>query len=428
MISLDTTRRDHLGCYGNPWIRTPALDRLAAESILFTDYMAVAPTTLASHTALFTGTYPHTHGTPRNGFLINPRNVMLTELLGQSGFRTGAVIGSFALSSRFGFDAGFDDYDESYDLERKRDRVHQSQKIARSTTDVAISYLEGGLPKNLFFFVHYFDPHAPYFPRDDYVRDYLGDGSVARWLDETVGVSQQTEREMAARYAGEITYMDEHIGRLLAYLRRRGILDDSLLIVTSDHGENLWDHFRNWDHGNTVYQSTMDAVCMIRLPGGAGGGQMVGDGASSIDVLPTILQFLGLRVPPEVEGRSVDISGTNISAPPRARFGQATKPQEPVETDPRWHNIRKAACVRDGALKYIETPHEEHEELYDLSSDPQERENLLIDPSPKQEAAAARLRGRLRDWVDSAAPLSSEFVRKDRDDTIRRLESLGYLK
>ena len=124
LISIDTLRADHLACYGHPTVRSPHFDRLAAEGILFESAIAAAPTTLASHTSLLTGTFPHTHGTPRNSFVVNARNVTLAETLKQAGFSTAAFIGSFALHSRFGLGQGFDVYDQQFDLLEGPDRRH----------------------------------------------------------------------------------------------------------------------------------------------------------------------------------------------------------------------------------------------------------------------------------------------------------------
>lgn len=157
LISLDTTRRDHFGCYGNPWIRTPNMDALSAESILFTDYSTVVSTTLASHTSLFTGKYPHAHGVPRNGFMVNTENKMIAEILQDAGFRTVGFPGSFALDSRFDFAQGFDYYDEDFDILVGTGGVDQNQRNAEKVTNSVIHYLEeDGTGRNLFLFVHYF--------------------------------------------------------------------------------------------------------------------------------------------------------------------------------------------------------------------------------------------------------------------------------
>jgi arylsulfatase A-like enzyme len=232
----------------------------------------------------------------------------------------------------------------------------------------------------------------------------------------------------AYRYAGEMSYMDEHFGRMLDYLEERGILEKALVVVTSDHGEHFWGHPPPWDHGSTVYQCAIDAICMIRLPNAQNGGTEVEQLFASIDVFPSVLTYLGLEIPPEIDGEAVDLAASPIEFAPRTRFSQATQPHVAVETDLQWANIRNAACVREGRWKYIHVPSEGTEELYDLASDPNEFRNLLADPAPESRAQADRLEPVLRAWVESAAPLPSQFVRKDRDEIIQKLKSLGYLK
>lgn len=275
VISLDTTRPDHLGCYGNNWISTPHLDQLAAESILFTNYMTVVPTTLPSHTSLFTGRYPHTHGTPQNGYTVNKKNVMLTEILKNAGFHTAGIIGSFALNSRFSFSQGFDYYNEDYEKAAGTNRRTQNERSAQAVTGAAVRYLEKrGVPPRLFLFVHYFDPHMPFEPPPPYDTLYAWEDDDKKSADTITvhytcphNLSEKewhASKEAARNYAGEISYMDHQVGQLIYYLREKGILDSAILVVTSDHGENFWEHLPYFHHGTATYQTTMQGVCMIR--------------------------------------------------------------------------------------------------------------------------------------------------------------------
>jgi arylsulfatase A-like enzyme len=442
LLSLDTTRKDHFGCYGNQWIRTPRIDALAAESILFRNHLTVAPSTLASHVSLFTGKYPHTHGTPRNGFTVNPQNVTLTELLRETGFYTAAFIASFALDSRFGLSQGFDHYDQVFDrlVPHPSQSEYQDQRSARAVTDAVIRHLDArGVSQNLFLFVHYFDPHTPYAPPPSYERLYAQASAVfpesppdlngvRRRLAQGGGGESPAARALAARYAGEISFMDEQVGRLLDYLEPRGILDESILIVTSNHGENFWEHPDYFNHGLTLYQPVISAVCMMRLPGATPGHRTVERPTASIDVLPTLLQYLGLPIPAGVEGQAIDIEGSSPPGEPVVRFSEATKPSLESLEPRTWANQLKARCVRRGTLKYIRTPYASREELYDLATDPLEQHNLLHEPTPEAVAEAAELRELLAAWSRSADPLSSSFECNQLEETLNRLRSLGYAR
>ncbi len=440
LISLDTTRADHLGAYGDSPAHTPHLDALAKESILFTDFMTTAPTTLASHTSLFTGSYPHTHGVPRNGFVIPAENVLLTEILQEAGFHTMAVIGSFALAGRFGLSRGFAEYDEDFDVQVGERGADQNQRSAEKVTDAVLARIDalgknaGG--KNLFVFAHYFDPHAPYAPPLEVAKRYdplAGQRlpslpRIAELCRQTPNKTPAIARRIEALYAAEVDEMDRHIGRLLDGLKERGILKDALVVLTSDHGENLCDHEGYFDHGETVYQSTIRGIGMIRLPRAERAGIRIDRLVSSIDVLPTILRFLGLPLPERVEGEAIAFDESKDDA--TTRFSEATKPWRDIETDSRWTNALKSRAIRRGPYKLIHTPYRDEVEFYDLAADPDERENLLDgrDLDETLRGRIAEMRKDLDAWAASADPLSSRFDSEQQEDTIEKLRSLGYLQ
>jgi arylsulfatase A-like enzyme len=435
VISLDTAREDHFGCYGNRWIDTPNIDALAEESVLLGNFVTVVPTTLASHTSLFTGKYPHTHGIPRNGFTVHPDNVLLPEILKGEGFTTLGFLGSFALDSRFGFDQGFDHFDETFDVMVDQEDVDQNQRSAAAVTDAVITYLEsGGVPRNMFLFAHYFDPHAPYDPPPPFDEMYGQEGiggvtappvprryeaSKAEWIDHALGFRRD--------YAGEISYMDREVGRLLDYLKRREVLDDAVLVLVSDHGENLGEHGGRFDHGWATYETTMRAVALIRLPQARHRGVRVSRLLANIDILPTLLDFLGLPVPEGVDGVAIDLNDPAAPAPSSPRFGEASKPWEEIETDPQWFNMRKSRCIWDGDLKFVQVPYLGVEALFNLAEDPQESTNLVLHRPGESADQITRLRGLLEEWAASADPLPSRFAGDRDEETIERLRALGYL-
>ena len=339
IISMDTTRADHLGCYGNQTVKTPNLDRIAAESVIFTDAMATAPTTLASHMSMMTGSYPHTHGVAANGYTIHPDNEMLAETLKEQGFSTAAFLGSFALGREFGFNAGFEVYDDQFDLLANIKDFDQDQRRAKEVTDAALEYVDGVSGDDpLFLFVHYFDAHSPFDPPAPYNEMYgseaglraatlarVGDAQVAHrvrngdtrepsmvligltreMIEQAPGTPFGYDEDMAALYAGEVTYMDVHIGRLIDGLAVKGILDDALLIVTADHGETFWEHADAWNHGLFLYDTTVHVPMIVRLPPAAAATGEVSVPVSTVDIVPTVLDFLGIATGERVEGVSL---------------------------------------------------------------------------------------------------------------------------
>ena len=432
---MDTTRADQFGFMGNHLVETPHLDAIAAESIILTDCMAVAPTTLASHTSLFTGNYPHHHGTPRNGYMVNRDNLMFAEILQEAGFTTAGFAGSFALDRRFDFAQGFDTYEQTFDILVGDDGADENQRRAEKVTNAVLAYLDAReIPDRLFLFAHYFDPHYPYAAPTPFRGMYdrkVGQGlPLVIEIDEGLDANpeqKQLARRLITQYAAEISYMDFHIGRLFDELRRRGILDEALLLITSDHGENFMEHPKAFSHGHSVYQTAMHTVGVIRLPGGEGGGRKIEEPVSSIDLLPTLLNILGISPPPGIDGEAIQLGITDDALPQRTRFGQATRPRKHHETDPRWMNILKARYIRSGRHKFIHTPYLGTEELYDLESDPGEQNNLLENSSPESREIAARLRTELTTWAESADPLPTRFEPTHREETRERLRSLGYL-
>ncbi len=422
-ISIDTARADHFGFMGNPDVRTPDLDALAGESIVFTDYITVVPTTLASHVTLLSGKYPHNHGTARNGFMVNRKNQMLPEILKEAGYHTAGFAASFALESRFDFDQGFDHYDEDFSIMVGQSGACQNQRLAVSVTNAAIAYLDDtGIPDKLFLFVHYFDPHRPYSPPAPFDTIYDPRGRADLAPIEVLKLRHDRTSESFMRdvqrhrllYAAEITYT-------------RGILDKTVLVVTSDHGESLWEHGEEFDHGFTVHQAAVHSICMIRLPGGELGGTRTDQPVMSIDVMPTVLGLLGIPIPPDVDGEAANLAAVAEPAGSRVRFCQATKPLQ-VENDPRWTNMLKSRCIRCGSYKLIQTPFLGITELYDVVLDPNETINLLQDPGLDITALAERLQYDLESWAASADPLPSGFESSQMQETIQRLKSLGYLR
>lgn len=465
LISLDTVRADHLGCYGRRDARTPSLDALAARGVLFEAAATAAPTTLASHVSILTGVPPHAHGVARNGFTVHADNEMLPELLAREGYTTAAFLGSFALDRRFGFDQGFAHFDDEFPLAVDGARYDQDQRRAEEVTDAALAWIDRAEPEHAFLFVHYFDAHAPYDPppgfapagvepgiparieaavRAQQVRAggaalgqqaVIRDGLTRELVCGADGEALAADRELAALYAGEIAYLDREVGRLVEGLRARGMLEDALVVVLADHGETFHEHGDFWNHGLAVYETTAHVPLIVVGKGLAAGGR-VSEPVSTIDVAPSVLELVGLPRPARAQGVSfVPALRGEVFERLRTVDCEATQPPA-VETGERWPNARKAKSVRMGSFKYVRTPYLGLEELYDLAADPGERRNLLAGcgPAPVDTGVedfpnlVTALRSAMDGLEHAADPLPSRFDRSQLEETIERLRGLGYVE
>ena len=438
-LSLDTTRADMFGFMGNDWIKTPRIDALARDSVVFAAHQTVVPTTLPSHTTQLTGLYPHHHGTPNNGWMVSDENRMLAEILRDVGFETAGFAGSFALESRFGFAQGFDHWDERFDVLVGEDGNDQNQRSAETLTNAVSDWLrdraKAGDDAPLFLFVHYFDAHRHYQERGAFLDLYRG-------LDLPLVLGPALEHQalpahaLARRYAGEISYLDHHVGRLLIALEIAGVLEDAIVLVTTDHGENFAEHDEPFDHGIRVWDPVVRALWTMRLPRRALAGTRIDVPTSSVDVLPTLLAELGLPVPDGLDGLAIDPRKPE-AVPPRALYAQASRGATPKRTRPadaprEWENLLRTRAVRRDGWKLIQTPDSSEsgsfrEQLFHTDEDPYEQNDLLPNASPGLRQRVDALRSELEAWVATAAPRPSEPEKKQARETFERLKALGYV-
>ncbi len=438
IISMDTTRPDWLEPYGHPWVKTPNIAALAKESLLFKDCLSAAPSTLASHTSIMTGRYPHSHGVPKNGFTVPASNVMLAEALHAAGYHTAGFAAAFPLDARFEFHQGFDYYDddmESY-AGKAPNWARLAERPAKAVTELALGYLDnwrGDAP--LFLFVHYFDPHAPYAPEPAFLAMYddiaTTESRPARRISArrlaflSDGLRKDAASKLLLRYAGELSYMDHHLGRLLDGLKKRNILDNALLLLTSDHGESLWDHTPYFDHGGRVCQTTTHAVGIVRLPGAEHAGSTIRGSMSTTDWMPSILAFLGLPIPEDVDGQAIDFRAATESFSSRPVFSEATKAPYSGRAE-TWPNLGQERCIRLGRYKLMQAPVNADEQFFDLDADPMEKEDLLSEPAHEHEERVRALRAQLEEWSQIHSGLKATNIKGRREETRERLRALGY--
>src|SRR6185436_143489 len=238
LISIDTTRADRLGCYGRRGAPTPNLDRWAAEGVVFENAVTCAPITLPAHASLMSGLLPHRHGVRDNGiYRVPDEPPVLAALLAQAGYDTAAVVGAAVLDRQYGLDRGFKRYDDSVGPMG----LAIAERDAAAVTEAAAAAARS-LRKPFFLFVHYYDPHAAYNPPTPFAESFRPDP-----------------------YQGEIAYVDEQIGRLRRELEGLGLLEGTVVVVTSDHGESLGEHGEP-THGVFLYQATLRIPLIIVTP------------------------------------------------------------------------------------------------------------------------------------------------------------------
>jgi arylsulfatase A-like enzyme/Flp pilus assembly protein TadD len=388
VISIDTCRADYLGCYGYEGNTTPNIDNLAAEGIVFQNVVSPMPLTLPAHCSMLTGKGPLNHGVHDNeGYVLGEGQVMLSEILKSEGFVTGAVVSSFVLDNQFGLSQGFDTYQDRFD--DVSNSIGIVERRGEEATRKANLWLQEHKGKRFFLFLHYFDPHFTYDPPEPFKSNFAKNP-----------------------YAGEIAYTDHCIGQVIKKLKDLDLYDSTLLIITSDHGEDLGEHGENY-HGYYIYQSTVRVPLIFRLPDSEKV-MRIEETAGLIDIVPTVCSLLGIKSPAGVDGQDVSgyFNGKGLKNGKRSFYCESL-----LAT--RYGCNPLLGIVEDG-WKYILTS---QPELYDLRNDPAEKSNLI-----EKEAGRARLmRGTLKRTLSEAMKVKGHVQDALDDESKARLASLGYV-
>lgn len=394
-ITLDTVRADHIGCYGSPSARTPAIDGLADHGVRFDHAVAGVPITLPSHCTMMTGLEAPNHGVRVNGkFGLDQRFTTLAEVLGDRGYATAAFVATYVLDSRYGLDQGFDHYDDNVNPARIAMGGRSSFRRAGDVTNHAINWLsehhsaDSGQP--FFMWVHYFDAHRPFDPPPEYARRFPG-----------------------RPYDGEIAFTDAQLKRLIANLEAKGLRENTLVVLTADHGEGLGEHHEA-GHSRLIYDTTMHIPLIISCPTLFDGPYRVDDvTVGTIDLMPTVLSLLGVTTDVAMDG--IDLATNKVDAD-RAIYLETLAPL----LNHGWSSLH---ALRRIDAKYIFAP---TPELFDLANDPRELKNLLARDPAAGGDLAANLRARMSQWVsvDDIAKTASMLT----PEAERRLTSLGYLQ
>ena len=381
LISIDTLRADHVGCYGFRGGITPTIDALASDGLRFARCASPAPLTVPGHATMLTGSIPPVHGAHHNEDVVGPANVILAEQLSEAGFVTGAIVSASVLDAQAGLYQGFDTYAD--DLPMSPRGVSYSQRRAEATSQLACQWLaEHAEDDHFFLLLHYYDPHTPYDPPQPYASRFPTNA-----------------------YAGEVAYVDRSLAQVIDELKRLDLYEQSLIILTSDHGEMLGSHGEQ-THSYFVYEPAIQVPLIVKLPGGQYAGTVVDEMAGLVDIVPTVCSLLGLKPAAQVSGR-------DLLAPldsDRMVYCESMTPQR-YDANGLW-------ALAGRRWKYVHTT---VAELYDLQADPTERINLA-DRQPQQVRVLA---DRLAAILDSAQPVGPSDVAGP--ERLAELRALGYV-
>lgn len=429
LVTLDTTRADHLGCYGHDQETSPVLDALAAAGVRFEMAQSTSALTPMSHASILTGLFPQRHGLRvfygPTGNTLREQLPTLASWLHEQGWSTAAFVSAYTASQRYGLDRGIETFntglDQSFDemdLTHQQQHEHSwhdgrqtnTQRRGDATTDAALAWLEQAAEPFLLW-VHYFDPHDPSLvPPKEFLDSYgiaPGDSAKAR----------------IAIYDPEIRYMDLQIGRLLDRLRETGQYDSTLIVVLADHGQGLQQH--DWMRHRLLYQEEVRIPLIFRIPGETKG-TVVKPLVRNVDVFPTVLDYLDIEPPDGLDGSSLrQLIRGEAESQPRVGYAEAlnTLDTHSPGSLPRHQKDLLFSIVEANWKLIYHQEHPKNSELYHLATDPEELHNV-IEQHPEE---AKRLMARLR----ASGGLEIEVIhREGREDPemIDRLRSLGYIQ
>ena len=352
LITIDTLRADHLGCYGYKDVETPTIDSVSADGVRFSAAFTHSPITNTSHTSILTGLLPSVHGVTDFGVPLAPEHVTWAELLKKQGYQTAAFIGAVILDSNQlapGLDRGFDFYDNFPAKTDSKDRFGRVERRAQTVVTDAEAWFAQHQTGPRFMWVHLFDPHDPYEPPAPF-----------------------SEKYSTHLYDGEIAYADSQLGHFIATLKRAGVYDKAVLIIVGDHGEGLGEHGED-THGLFLYDSTLHVPLIVKLPAEAHKGEVIDKLVRTTDILPTVLSLTNTPAPAELNGASLVPLIDKQSADERELLGETDYPL-------RW-GWAPIKALREQNAKLIEAP---KPEFYDLQSDPKELKNLYASESRSQ--------------------------------------------
>jgi len=344
IISIDTLRADHLPLYGYAAGQTPNIDALAHDGVVFRNAYSHCPLTLPSHASLLTGLLPADSGVRDNvGYVLAPEKKSIASILKAEGYATGGAVSAYVLRPSTGLSQGFDFYDGEFGT-KGGESLGEVQRKGDLTTDIALKWLAEHRSAPAFLFLHLYEPHTPYEPPEPF------------------------KSRFASAYDGEIATADAVVGRFVTELKRLGLYDDSILILLSDHGEGLMDHGEA-EHGVFLYREDLHVPLVLKLPRSEYRGASIASPVQLTDVVPTIIDVLGMKSEPAMHGSSLRQFLTNGKAADREIFSETIYPRVHL-------GCSELRSLTGSRFHYIDAP---RPELFALTTDPDEKANILLE-------------------------------------------------
>ncbi len=432
IITIDTLRADHLTVYGYEPDTSPKIRKLAKSGVVYENAFAAHTNTAPSHATMLTGAFPGTHGIRQNGMKLLPNIPTLAEILGERGYQTGAFVSGWTLTPHTGLDRGFDVYDAQFSRSR-RPGLDSWQLAGRWLKKAAKS------DKPFFLFFHMFEPHFGYEPPDEYALRFLpNQKTLTVPLDPHLpglkkkSLTPQAILEHTARYDGEIALADEIVGKIVRALEKLEKLEDTLIIVTADHGETLFERAWVADHGGRVYDEQIHVPLVIRFPHSELKRKRVSAQVHHVDIVPTVLDVVGAEVPRALPGRSLHAvarSGKQRGDRTRAVFSHG-RPEPARVPEITAHLVKTGilTTVRLPPFKLIEYPLAEggyFQQLFNIETDPGETRNVASE-HPDQ---VATLRAQLDAFRGATGTADTQAAPPQLTPEVHeQLKSLGYVQ
>ncbi|MBS3818803.1 sulfatase [bacterium] len=435
LISLDTLRADHLGCYGYERNTTPHIDSFSSQSALFSNVYTSSPWTLPSHVSLLTSLFGVHHQVYNEDEKMDPSMVTLADVLRQESYFCSAFTGGALVSALYGFSKGFDSY-------RQTARGFWRKDAAEDVGQKACHWLERNKEKNFFLFLHTYQPHNPYSSPSPYRSLFLSDDPEWKSIDllHHLGgkkgvfkaLSPRERRNIINLYDGEIRYTDEKlVYPVLEKLKELGLYEQTLIVLTSDHGEEFYDH-KGWEHGHTLYDELLKVPLIIKFPQGRFAGEKIDSIVRLVDIMPTLLEELGIPYSDyELDGRSL------------IPFLEGKESQDRVFLADKGDNIvgshiPQKISMNKGSKKLIlnqefnlqeknfftfPPPAVEPVEIYDLDKDPEEKQNI----ADQNSTLAHQIIKAINDLYEEAKKRKKFKAQIDKE-TEEQLKALGYIR